>query len=117
MVVSVSLIRNGYEYGTVSNRRGTIHTESGHVVNSVPRIRSGYESRKAADLDTPTKGSCAYHVVCCSPILLWSNIILLEVAGPRPTSFLYDVDLAILHIFVIENCPLCAWNPNFGQTY
>ena len=39
MVVSVSLIRNGYEYGTVpdeyGDRRGTIHTESGHVVNSV----------------------------------------------------------------------------------
>ena len=118
-----SLIRNGYEYGTVPNRRGTIHTESGHVVNSVPRIRSGYESRKAA-VKCPnfgrsghSKGSCAYHVVCCSPIFLWSNILLLEVAGPRPTSFLYDVDLCILHIFVIENCPLCAWNPNFGQTY
>ena len=35
MAVSVSLIRNGYEYGTVPDRRGTIHTESGHVVNSV----------------------------------------------------------------------------------
>ena len=35
VVVSVSLIRNGYEYGTVPHLRGTIHTESGHVVNSV----------------------------------------------------------------------------------
>ena len=35
MVVSVSLIRNGYEYGTVPDRHGTINTESGHVVNSV----------------------------------------------------------------------------------
>ena len=35
MVVSVSLIRNGYEYGTVPDRRGTINAESGHVVNSV----------------------------------------------------------------------------------
>ena len=37
MVVSVSLIRNGYEYGTVLDRHGTIrpNTESGHVVNSV----------------------------------------------------------------------------------
>ena len=40
MVVSVSLMRNGYEYGTVPDRRGTIHTERGHVVNSVSRIRS-----------------------------------------------------------------------------
>ena len=59
VVVSVSLMRNGYEYGTVPDHRGTIHTESGHVVNSVSRmrlhqlnlnsliasrIRSGYES-------------------------------------------------------------------------
>ena len=29
MVDSVSLIRSGYEYGTVPDRRGTIHTESG----------------------------------------------------------------------------------------
>ena len=36
VVVSVSLMRNGYEYGTVPDRCGTIHTESGHVVNSVP---------------------------------------------------------------------------------
>ena len=28
MVVSVSLMRNGYEYGTVPDRRGTIHTET-----------------------------------------------------------------------------------------
>ena len=40
MVVSVSLMRNGYEYGTVPDRRETIHTESGHVVNSVSRMRS-----------------------------------------------------------------------------
>ena len=40
MVVSVSLMRNGYEYGTVPDRRGTIHTESGHVVNSISRMRS-----------------------------------------------------------------------------
>ena len=39
VVVSVSLIRNGYEYGTVA-RRGTIHTESDHVVNSVSQMRS-----------------------------------------------------------------------------
>ena len=36
VIVSVSLMRNGYEYGTVPDRCGTIHTESGHVVNSVP---------------------------------------------------------------------------------
>ena len=37
VVVSVSLMRNGYEYGTVLDRHGTIrhNTESGHVVNSV----------------------------------------------------------------------------------
>ena len=35
VVVSVSLIRDGYAYGTVPDRRVTIHTESGHVVNSV----------------------------------------------------------------------------------
>ena len=29
MVDSVSLIRSGYEYGTVPDRRGTIHMESG----------------------------------------------------------------------------------------
>ena len=40
MVVSVSLIRSCYEYGTVPDRRGTIHTESGDVVNSVSRMRS-----------------------------------------------------------------------------
>ena len=54
MVVSVSLMRNGYEYGTVPDRRVTIHTESGHVVNSVSRMRS----LTSDDLDTPTfKGS------------------------------------------------------------
>ena len=31
MVVSVSLIRNGYQYGTVPDRRGSIHTESGRT--------------------------------------------------------------------------------------
>ena len=29
MVVPVSLLRNGYEYGTVPDRRGTMNTESG----------------------------------------------------------------------------------------
>ena len=50
MVVSVSLMRNGYEYGTVPDRRVTIHTESGHVVNSVSRMRS----LTSDDLATPT---------------------------------------------------------------
>ena len=40
MIVSVSLMRNGYEYGTVPDRRGSIHMESGDVVNSVSRMRS-----------------------------------------------------------------------------
>ena len=40
MVVSVSLIQTGYEYGTVPYPRGTINTESGHMVNSVSRMRS-----------------------------------------------------------------------------
>ena len=44
MVVSVSLIRSGYEYGTVPDRRGTIHTESDHLVNSVSRMRLHPES-------------------------------------------------------------------------
>ena len=44
MVVSVSLIRNGYEYGTVPDRRGTIHTERGrarfceYTVANAPKI-------------------------------------------------------------------------------
>ena len=69
MVVSVSLMRNGYEYGTVPDRRVTIHTESGHVVNSVSLMRS----LTSDDLDTPTfKGSIlAYHVACSSPIYVW----------------------------------------------
>ena len=69
MVVSVSLMRNGYEYGTVPDRRVTIHTESGHVVNSVSRMRS----LTSDDMDTPTfQGSIlAYHVACSSPIYLW----------------------------------------------
>ena len=69
MVVSVSLMRNGYEYGTVPDRRVTIHTESGHVVNSVSRMRS----LTSDDLDNPTfQGSIlAYHVACSSPIYLW----------------------------------------------
>ena len=67
VVVCVSLMRNGYEYGTVPDRRGTIHTESGDVVNSVSRMRSHPESYAVAmnhaelpstaltsdDLDTP----------------------------------------------------------------
>ena len=79
MVVSVSLIRNGYEYGTVPHLRGTIHTESGHVVNSVScmrshteyvaKSRSGYEPRTSTvnqlpysdDLDTPRAPS----ILCC----------------------------------------------------
>ena len=28
----------------------------------------------------------------------------------------FTIYLAILRILLIENCPLCTWNPNFGQT-
>ena len=74
MVVPVSLLRNGYEYGTVPDRRRTIHTESGHVVNSVSRMRSHPEYVVAMnhaelqstavtsdDLDTPRAPS----ILCC----------------------------------------------------
>ena len=85
MVDSVSLMRNGYEYGTVPDRRGTIHTESGHVENSVSRMRShpeyvvamkhveiGIQSTALTsdDLDTPRALVLAYCVVCSSPIMV-----------------------------------------------
>ena len=35
MVGSVSLIRSGYEYGTVPDRRGTMDTEGRDAVDSV----------------------------------------------------------------------------------
>ena len=74
MVVSVSLIRNGYGYGTVPDRRGTIHTESGHGKFRIPnaiafRIRCGHEPCRelqstaltSDDLDTPRAPS----LLCC----------------------------------------------------
>ena len=79
MVVSVSQMRNGYENGTVPDRRGTTHTESGHVVNSVSGMRSHPEyvvamkhveigiqstSLTSNDLDTPRALVLAWAIPC-----------------------------------------------------
>ena len=71
MVVSVSLIRNGYGYGTVPDRRGTIHMESGHGKFRIPNaIATSEPSRElfiqstaltSDDLDTPRAPS----ILCC----------------------------------------------------
>ena len=87
MVVSVSLIRNGYEYGTVPNRCGTIHTESGHVVNhaAVKCPNSGRSGH--------SKGSCAYHMLFVAVQFIYGRTFyyLKLQALCLATSFLYGV--------------------------
>ena len=61
MVVSVSLMRNGYEYGTVPHLRGTIHTESGKFRIYEPRTATVNQLPYSDDLDTPRAPS----ILCC----------------------------------------------------
>ena len=43
MLTTHTSLRSGYGYGTVPGGHWAIDTEGGHVVDSVSRIRSGYE--------------------------------------------------------------------------